>query len=153
MTRTVVGKSDGSSLRVGICVASWNQSITDRLLEGALGRLDALGVTDVTVLRVPGALELPVGARALAEQGHDAIVAIGAVIKGDTDHYNIVVRESSSGIAAVALTYGIPVANGVLAVHRAQDALDRAGPDDANKGAEAAEAAVMTATALEALPD
>jgi 6,7-dimethyl-8-ribityllumazine synthase len=153
VTSTVAGNEDGSNLRVGVCVASWNQSITDRLLDGALTRLAALQVSDVTVLRVPGALELPVGARALAEAGHEAVVALGAVIKGDTDHYDIVVRESSSGIAAVSLTYGIPVTNGVLAVHRAQDALDRSGPGDANKGAEAAQAAVLAATALKALTD
>lgn len=153
MTRTVGGNADGSTMKVGVCVATWNQSITDRLLQGALERLAALQVTDITVLRVPGALELPVGARALAESGHDAVVALGAVIKGDTDHYDIVVRESSAGIAAVALSYGIPVGNGILAVHEAGDALDRSGPGDANKGAEAAEAVVMTATALKALAD
>jgi 6,7-dimethyl-8-ribityllumazine synthase len=153
VTRTVEGSRDGSSLRIGVCVAIWNQSITDRLLDGALDRLADLNVSDVTVLRVPGALEIPVGARALAENGMDAVVALGAIIKGDTDHYDIVVRESSSGIASVSARYGIPVANGILAVHQAQDARDRSGSGDANKGAEAAEAAVMTATALRALGD
>jgi len=153
VTRTVEGSRDGSNLRIGVCVATWNQSITDRLLDGALDRLADLKVSDLTVLRVPGALEIPVGVRALAENGMDAVVALGAIIKGDTDHYDIVVRESSSGIAAVAAGLGIPVANGILAVHRAQDALDRSGSGDANKGAEAAEAAVMAATALKALRD
>lgn len=153
MTRTVEGNRDGSELMIGVCVATWNQSITDQLLQGALDRLETLKVSDVTVLRVPGALEIPIGARALAEEGMNAVVALGAIIKGGTDHYDIVVRESSSGIAAVAAKYGIPVANGILAVHRAQDALDRSGAGDANRGAEAAEAAVITATALRALAD
>ena len=102
MIRTFEGSGEGAGLSVGIAVASWNQSITDRLLEGALGRLDALGVDEVTVVRVPGALELPVAAKSLIERGADAVIAIGTVVKGDTDHYDIVVRESAAGIALLA---------------------------------------------------
>ena len=148
MNTIIEGGLDGSSLHVGVAAARWNPSITDRLLEGALRRLDEMGVTDVTVLRVPGALELPVAARRLAEAGCDAVIAIGCVVKGETDHYDIVVRESASGIGAVAVQSGVPVANAILAVHDFQLALDRAGDDDANKGREAAEAAVSTANAL-----
>ena len=151
MIRTVEGSGEGAGLSVGIAVASWNQSITDRLLEGALGRLDALGVDDVTVVRVPGALELPVAAKSLIERGADAVIAIGTVVKGDTDHYDIVVRESAAGIALLAVETGIPVANAILAVHDPERAVERAGRDDSNKGAEAAEAAVQTATALKGL--
>jgi 6,7-dimethyl-8-ribityllumazine synthase len=151
MIRTFDGSGDGAGLEVGIAVASWNQSITDRLLEGAMDRLEALGVEEVTVVRVPGALELPVAAKSLVEAGVDAVIAIGTVIKGDTDHYDIVVRESAAGIALVAAESGIPVTNAILAVHDLDQAVERAGRDDSNKGAEAAEAAVRTATALRGL--
>lgn len=144
----IEGVLDASSLKVGVVAAQWNQTITDRLLGGALDRLKMLGATDVTVLRVPGALEVPVGAAALVESGCQAVVAIGVVIKGETDHYEIVVRESTSGVSRVALETGIPIGNAILAVHDVDDALARSGTGDANKGVEAADAAVMTATAL-----
>ncbi len=118
------------------------------MLEGALGRCEELGVSDITVLKVPGALELPIAAQALAESGVDAVIAIGAVVKGETDHYEIVVRESTSGISRVALDTGIPVTNAILAVHDYALAVERAGANDANKGVDAAHAAVLTATAL-----
>ena len=121
------------------------------MLQAAERRCAELGVGEVTVLRVPGALELPIAALALSKEGADAVIAIGAVVKGDTDHYEIVVRESTSGIARVALDTGIPVANAILAVHDYSHAVDRAGPNDANKGVEAANAAVLTATALKQL--
>lgn len=148
MIRVVDGAADGTGLHVGIAVASWNQTVTDRLLKGATDRCEELGVERVTVLRVPGALELPLAAQKLAEAGCDAVVAIGTVIKGDTDHYEIVVRESSSGIARVALDAGLPVGNAILAVHDFSDAMDRATEGEANKGYEAVDAAVMTATAI-----
>lgn len=148
MSRVIEGSTDGSELHIGIAVASWNQAITDRLLRGATERCEELGVGTVTVLRVPGALELPLAAMKLAEVGCDAVVAIGTVIKGDTDHYEIVVNESSSGISRVALDTGIPVANAILAVHEIGDALDRAQEGEANKGVEAVNAAVVTANAV-----
>lgn len=151
MIRTFTGITDGSGLHIGIAAARWNQDITDRLVAGAVGRLEALGVTEITVVEVAGALELPIAARALASDGCDAVVAIGTVIKGDTDHYEIVVRESSSGLTRVALDTGVPVANAILAVHEYEHALERAGTGMANKGFEAAEAAVTTITALRRL--
>lgn len=141
MTGHVEGAT-AEGLHIGVAVASWNQSVTDRLVEGAQRRLKALAASQVTVLRVPGALELPLGAKALIESGCDGVIAIGTVIKGDTDHYEIVVRESSSGVARVALDTGIPVANAILAVHDYDDAVERAGNDDSNRGAEAAQAVV-----------
>lgn len=151
MIRTVEGDLDAAGLKIGVAVAAWNQTITDRLLEGAVSRLKALGAEDVTVLRVPGALELPVGVAALARDGCDAVVAIGTVIKGDTDHYEIVVRESTAGVARVAESHGIPVANAILAVRDVEDAVKRSGPGESNKGAEAVDAAVTTANALRQL--
>jgi len=153
MTRYVEGEPDGGGLHVGVAVANWNRQITDRLLEGALRRLEEMGVEELTVLRVPGALELPIGARELARSGCDAIVAIGTVIRGDTDHYEIVVRESTAGIARVALDTGVPVANAILAVSEYAHAVERAGDGPANKGHEAAEAAVVTAVAMHRLVD
>lgn len=148
MIRVVEPGDDTAGLHLGIAVATWNQEITDRLLEGATRRCEQLGVTEVTVVRVPGALELPLGARGLADLGCDAVVAIGAVIKGDTDHYDMVVRQSAAGISRVALDTGVPVANSVLAVQEYSQAVDRAGEGPANRGAEAVDAAVRMASVL-----
>lgn len=147
----VEGSLDASELKVGIVVARWNQSITDRLLDGALTRLKKLGAGEVIVLRVPGALEIPVGASALVKSGCDAIVAIGVVIKGETDHYDIVVGESASGINRVSVDSGIPIGNAILAVHDVDDAIARSEPGSTNKGVEAVDAAVSTANALMSL--
>lgn len=148
MNRTFEGTTDGAGLHVGVAAARWNQAITDRLVEGATGRLEKLGVERVTVLHVPGALELPLAAQKLAEAGCDAVVAIGTVVKGETDHYDIVVRESARGISTVALSTGIPIANAILAVHDYDLAAARAGSGEANKGVEAVETAVRTANAI-----
>ncbi len=149
MTATIEPSLDGRGLHIGIAVANWNRSVTDRLLDGATSRCERLGVARVTVLRVPGALELPLAAQRLIEGARcDAVVAIGTVVKGDTDHYEIVVRESSSGISRVALDTGAPVANAILAVHDFADAMARAGEGESNKGVEAVDAAVATANAL-----
>jgi 6,7-dimethyl-8-ribityllumazine synthase len=147
VTRVLEGSLDGSGVRVGIAAARWNQAITDRLVDGAVHHLEKLGA-EVLVLRVPGALELPVASKKLAEAGYDAIVAIGTVIKGDTDHYDIVVRESARGLTRVSLDTGVPVANAILAVHDYEHAVERAGSGEANKGVEAAEAALRMVTAL-----
>ena len=151
MTRLVEGSTEGSGLHIGIVAATWNQAITDRLVDGAHRRLSELGVDEVTIVRVPGALELPIAALKLAQRGCDAIVAIGAVVKGDTDHYQIVVDQSASGVSRVALDTGVPIANAILAVHEYEHAVERAGPGSDNKGVEAAEAAVVTARALREL--
>lgn len=148
MSREISGDPVGEGLHVGLAVATWNQAVTDRLLAGAETRCERLGVSEVTILRVPGALELPLAAQALIEAGCDAVVAIGAVIKGDTDHYDTVVRESSSGISRVALDAGVPVANAILAVHDVAQALERSEEGRDNRGGEAVEAAVTTAVAL-----
>jgi 6,7-dimethyl-8-ribityllumazine synthase len=148
MTRVVEGTPGKPGLRVGIAAARWNQSITDRLVDGALGRLEALGIDDVLLLRVPGALELPLAARELALAGCQAVVAVGAVVKGETDHYDIVVNESARGLTLASLETGVPITNAVLAVHDYELALARAGEGQDNKGVEAVDAAVEMATAL-----
>ncbi len=149
MNQTLIrGDVDGQDLHIGVAAAEWNQSITDRLVEGAKRRAEAMGVSRLTVLRVPGALEVPLAARSLALNGCDAIVGIGAIVKGETDHYDIVVRESSAGLTRVSLDTGVPVTNAILAVHDFSQATERSGEGDSNRGAEAAEAAVRMARAL-----
>lgn len=138
-------------MHVGIAAARWNQAVTDKLVEGALRALEEMGVDEITVLRVPGSLELAVAATHLVASGCDAVVAIGTVVKGDTDHYEIVVGESARGVSQVSIDTGKPVANAILAVHEYQDAVDRAGPGKDNRGFEAAETAVVTANALRGL--
>jgi 6,7-dimethyl-8-ribityllumazine synthase len=150
VTRVIEGDLDGTGLRIGIAVATWNRSVTDRLLDAAVDRLEELGA-QVTVIRVPGALELPIACKALAEDGSDAVVAIGTVVKGETDHYDIVVRESTSGISRVALDTGVPVTNAILAVTEFGHAMERAGDGPANKGHEAAEAAIAMTRAMRGL--
>lgn len=151
MNRVIEGGTDGAGLHIGVVAARWNQAITDRLVAGATRRLEQLGVDRVTVVRVPGALELPVAAKKLVEAGCDAVVAIGTVVKGETDHYDIVVRESARGISEVSLHTGVPVANAILAVHDYDLAVARAGSGEANKGVEAVDAAVATANAFREL--
>jgi 6,7-dimethyl-8-ribityllumazine synthase len=151
VTRVVEGTSNRADLRIGIAAARWNQSITDRLVEGALARLDDLGIDDVILLRVPGALELPLAVRELARAGCDGVVAIGAVVKGETDHYDIVVGESARGLTLAALETGVPITNAILAVHDFELAVARAGEGPNNKGVEAVDAAVEMATALREL--
>jgi 6,7-dimethyl-8-ribityllumazine synthase len=150
VTRVVEGSTDGRGLHIGIAAARWNQAITDRLVEGALARIEEQGA-EVTLIRVPGALELPLAAKKLAESGCHAVVAIGTVVKGETDHYDIVVRESARGIGRVALDTGVPVANAVLAVHDYEHAVERAGSGEANKGVEGVDAAITMANALREL--
>lgn len=142
---------DASALHVGVAVAGWNRSITDNLLQGAVDRLKTLEVGRVTVLRVPGSLELPTAAAGLVGHGCDAVVALGAIVKGDTDHYAIVSRESARGLTLVANRTGVPIANGILAVHDIALAVDRSQPGPSNKGYEAATAAVEMASSLRLL--
>ena len=141
---------DGSGLSVGIVVSSFNDSITEPLLEGALERLKTLNVDAVTVVRVPGALELAPLAMHLAKSC-DAIIAIGVVIEGDTDHYVHVAGESAAGLTAVSLETGIPVANAILTVREVSHAKDRSLPGPSNKGYEAGDAAVVAANAIRRL--
>ena len=151
MIREVEGSTDGTGLHIGLAAARWNQSITDRLLAGALARCQEIGVDQVTVMRVPGALELPLAVRELARSGCDAVVAIATVIRGETDHYEVVVGESARGVGQAALETGVPIANAILAVHEYAHAVERAGPGESNKGTEGVDAAVMTVTALREL--
>jgi 6,7-dimethyl-8-ribityllumazine synthase len=138
----------GSDLTIGVVASTFNQAITDRLLEGALKELQNHQVGRIVVLKVPGAWELAVAAQTLARGGCDAVVAVGAVIKGETDHYEVIVRESAAGLSRAALDTEVPITNAVLAVNTYQQALDRSQPGPGNKGSEAAAAAVEMAGRL-----
>ncbi|MEX0825147.1 MAG: 6,7-dimethyl-8-ribityllumazine synthase [Acidimicrobiia bacterium] len=147
----IVPPFDARGLRVGIVVAEFNGSITQGLLRGALEALDRAGAPNPTVIWVHGAFELPVVARALVEAGHDCVVALGAVILGETDHYQHVATQTAAGLQQVAVDTGVPVAFGVLTTSTASQAVERSIAGPANKGAEAAEAAVRAAHAVRAL--
>ena len=133
---------NGSELRIAVVVARFNEDVTKRLLRGALGALQEHGVEEPDVLWVPGSLELPVTALALAERGnHDAIVCLGCVVRGETYHFEVVANQAAAGIMQVQLDTGVPVLFGVLTTEDKEQALARSGPKN-NKGAEAAEAAI-----------
>lgn len=142
--------------RFAIVCARWNADITDRLLDGALATLRAAGVTDNRILavRVPGAFELPVAAARLAKSGRfDAVICLGAVIKGDTDHDRYINDSVAHALQTIGIDTGIPALFGVLTCNDLQQAIDRAGGKAGNKGAEAAAAAVEMATLLRTLAD
>jgi 6,7-dimethyl-8-ribityllumazine synthase len=138
-------------LRIGVVTAMFNESITSGLKAGALEVLEESGATDVIIVDVPGAFELPLMAQRLAQKGCDAVVCLGAVIEGDTDHYVHVAHRASEGLMSVQLDTGIPISFGILTTRDIQTAVARSQPDQDNKGREAALAAVLTARALEGL--
>lgn len=145
---------DGSGLRVAIIGARFNDHIVTKLRDGALRGLERLQVADGDILEswVPGAFELPLAAKALAETGKvDAIICLGTVIRGDTPHFDYVCNEAARGIQDAQLATGVPVMFGVLTVNTEQQALDRSGPGIDNKGDEAAVGAVEMALLLKCL--
>jgi 6,7-dimethyl-8-ribityllumazine synthase len=142
-------KVDAAGLKLAIVASTWHEKICDALLEGALRVAEDAGVRNPTVVRVLGAIEIPVVAQALAVK-HDAVVALGVVIRGQTPHFDYVCDAVTQGLTRVSLDASTPVANGVLTTNTEQQALDRAGlPDSAeDKGAQAAAAALSTALTL-----
>ncbi len=141
----------GDDLHVAVVVSRFNQDVSKRLLQGALGALEEHGVQDPDVYWVPGSLELPVTALALAERGnHDAIVCLGCVIRGETYHFELVADQAAAGIMQVQLDTGVPVTFGVLTTEDKDQALARSGPKN-NKGADAAEAAIEMANVLRSI--
>ena len=145
------GTPSPARARIGFACAEFNGGITDRLLRGALDALEESGcdLADAVVAWVPGAFELPVVAQRLAGSGSvDAVVCLGAVIRGDTGHYEFVAGECASGLQRVQLDTGIPVVFGVLTTETVDQALVRSEDDEANKGREAALTALRTATVL-----
>ena len=148
--RDVAPDADGSALSVGVIRSTFNTELTQQLLDGAIGALHGMGVSAITTVTVSGALELPVLAQHLAAQ-HDAVVVLGVVIEGETDHYEHVATQAMAGLMDVSLATGVPIGNGLLTVRLAQHAIDRAQPGEHNKGKEAAEAAVVAALAIRSL--
>lgn len=148
----VFGTSDGRGARVALACSRFNGGVTLRLLESALEALSEVGVerADLTVAWAPGAYELPLLARALATGTRpvDAVVALGAVIRGDTGHYEFVAGECARGLQSVQLETGVPVVFGVLTTDTVAQALERSRPDPSNKGREAALSALEMVSVL-----
>jgi 6,7-dimethyl-8-ribityllumazine synthase len=145
MAQTIAGKVDATGLRVGIVVSRFNKDITERLLEGALDGVRSHGGEDdkITIVRVPGAFEIPLVAEKMAASGkYDALVCLGAVIRGDTPHFEYVSDSVTRGIGNAIGKYQLPIGFGVLTTNDRQQALARAGYKDANKGYEAALTAI-----------
>lgn len=142
----IKAQPDGAGLRVGVVISRFNERITDRLLEGALKALEDAGVAsdDVTVVSVPGAFEIPGIAKLLAPRV-DAIVTLGAVVKGETEHFTYVCKAAQEGLLAVALETGVPMTFGVLTTDNSEQALARTGGGKGHKGYEVAADAVELA--------
>jgi len=141
---------DCSDLRVAIVAASWHEVVMDGLITGALRACADYKVVEPTLVRVPGAFELPVLTSALAGQGYDALVALGVVIRGGTPHFDYVCHAATDGLTRVALDHTVPVGFGLLTCDTEQQALDRAGLEGSSedKGYEATAAALVTARTL-----
>lgn len=154
MPRNIEGDLSAKGLKFGIVVSRFNDFITSRLLGGALDALTRSGARDedVAVARVPGAREIPVVARHMAGSGrYDAVVCLGAVIRGSTPHFDYVASEASKGIAQVALEAPIPVVFGVLTTDTIEQAVERAGTKAGNRGYDAAITAIEMASLLKKL--
>jgi len=133
------------NIKFAIVVSQFNQEITDKLLEGALTRLRELGVQEnqIKISKVPGAVEIPLTAKLLAKsQQYDAIICLGAVIRGDTDHYDYVCQQVSYGCQQVMLQFDVPVIFGMLTTQNVEQAEERVGGTMGHKGVEAADAAI-----------
>ncbi|MFL6416178.1 MAG: 6,7-dimethyl-8-ribityllumazine synthase [Bryobacteraceae bacterium] len=150
--QTYHGSLDATNLRIGVLVSRFNEFITEQLAIGALQTLEKHGCPreNITLVKVPGAWELAVVAKRLAPQC-DAVVALGAVIRGDTPHFEFVARGVTDGLNQVSLQTGVPIAFGVLTTDNMQQAMDRAGGKSGNKGGEAAEVAIELANLMKSL--
>ena len=154
MVAYIEGHLKGDGKKFGIVVARFNSFISEKLLEGALDSLHRSGVAeaDIEVVRVPGAYEIPLIAKKLAaSQKYNALICLGAVIRGATPHFDVVVNEVSKGTAQVSLETGVPVLFGVLTTETIEQAIERAGTKAGNKGGEVAIAAIEMANVIEIL--
>lgn len=157
--KSAVSHIDGAldqsqNLKIAIAVGRFNGFLVESLVEGALDALLRHGVQgeNITVVRVPGAFELPLTAKRLATSGKfDAIVVLGAIIRGATPHFDIVASESAKGLSKVALDHDIPVINGILTTENIEQTIERAGTKAGNKGFEAAMTAIEMASVLKAI--
>jgi 6,7-dimethyl-8-ribityllumazine synthase len=149
--RTIERSPDAARFRFAIVVSRYHDFVTDRLLKGAIDTLSAAGVADaaITVVRVPGAFEIPIAAQIAAESGqYDAVVCLGCLVKGETPHFDFIAAAVSHGLTAAAAATGVPMAFGVLTTNSVEEALARAGDGAANKGREAASAAIEMASVV-----
>src|SRR5258706_14905243 len=154
MSKVTEGQLDSKGLRFALVVARFNSFITERLQAGALDALRRTGCEegDIEIVKVPGSWEMPLVARELAcRKRHDAIICLGAVIRGDTPHFDYVAGEAAKGLANVASETGVPVAFGVLTCNTLEQAIDRAGAKGGNKGFDAAMTAIEMADLLRRL--
>ncbi len=152
--KTFEGNLDAKGLRFAIVVSRFNSFITERLISGALDALHRSGATDenIELVRVPGSWEMPVTVSALlGQKRHDALICLGAVIRGETPHFDYVAGEAAKGLAQASLASGVPVAFGVLTTNTLDQAIDRAGAKGGNKGFEAAMTAIEMANLLREL--
>jgi 6,7-dimethyl-8-ribityllumazine synthase len=152
--RIIEGELKVGDLRIALVASRFNEFIVERLVQGALEALENHGadLSSLALVRVPGAFDLPPVARRLAAAGKcDAIVALGAVIRGDTPHFDYVAAECAAGLARVACDTGVPVAFGVLTTDTVEQAVERAGGTGGNKGADAARAAIELASLMRKL--
>jgi 6,7-dimethyl-8-ribityllumazine synthase len=149
--RTIEGEFSGAKGNYSLVVGRWNSFVVEHLLAGALDALRRHGVADkqITIVRVPGAFEIPLVCRKVAASGKaDAIIALGAVIRGGTPHFEYVAGECTKGIAQVSMEFGLPIAFGVLTVDSIEQAVERAGTKAGNKGEEAALSALEMVSLL-----
>ena len=154
MPKELQSEMDGKGLRVAVVVARFNEFVTRRLLEGATDTLSRYGVNDEDIVLswVPGSFELPVVAKTLGQTGqYDAVICLGAVIRGETDHYEMVAGQAAAGISAVGRETGIPTIFGVLTTENMEQAINRAGGKSGNLGSNAAAAAIETARLVQAI--
>jgi 6,7-dimethyl-8-ribityllumazine synthase len=154
--REIRGSFDARGRRFAIAASSFNELVVGKLVEGALACFRAHGIReeDLTVAWVPGAFELPLAAARLGRSGlYDAVVCLGAVVRGETAHFEHVAGEAAAGIREAGLETGIPVLFGVLTADSMAQALDRAGGKHGNRGWDAAMAAMQMASALDLLPE
>ena len=152
--KTIEGDFSGSKGKFTIVVGRWNSFVVEHLLEGALDTLRRHGVADknITIVRAPGAFEIPVVCKKVAARGGvDAIIALGAVIRGGTPHFEYVAGECTKGLAMVGMEYALPVALGVLTVDTIEQAVERSGTKAGNKGEEAALSALEMVSLLDQL--
>lgn len=155
MAEQVKGNLSAKGLRFGIVVSRFNSFITERLLTGALDALERAGADakNINVVRVPGSFEIPVTAKKLGASGqYDALICLGAILRGETSHFEYISAEVTRGVQRAALDTGVPMAFGVITVDTLEQAIERAGTKSGNKGAEAALTAIEMANLLRRLP-
>jgi 6,7-dimethyl-8-ribityllumazine synthase len=150
----IEGNLDAKGLKAAIVLSRFNSFITERLLEGALDALVRHGANSPQIVRVPGAWEMPIVAAELARQKkYDAVICLGAVIRGDTPHFDYVAGNAASGLARVSVETGVPIAFGLLTTNSVEQAIDRAGAKSGNKGFDAAMTAIEMVNLLRTLRD